>query len=66
MPTPTIVVVLPVTVATLASAMVYVKAPVLLEVAVKLKSDSPNVFTMSLTCINGVSLTSFTLTIIAL
>ena len=40
-PAPTMVVLLPTTVATLVSAMVYVKAPVLLEVAVKLKSDSP-------------------------
>ena len=41
MPTPTIVVVLPVTVAIDASEIEYVKAPVLLEVDVKLKSAAP-------------------------
>ena len=50
---PTMATVLPETLATSVSAIVYVKAPVLLDVAVRLKSGSINDFVTSLNVMTG-------------
>ena len=53
LPAPWIVTVLPETVATLPSAILYTKDPVLLEVALKVKSGSPKVLVISDILITG-------------